>query len=150
MLQCKACRPTPFILIIQSIQDFDISQSDLKIANFTKPEIQQRYYSETKNIAESAVDKIVIENHKISILISKRKLQNALAGSKPDNNPNDGTIEISAYVKFKSYAGRKIAYSTNGNAINISKTDHDQTLIRAITRSYKWNKMLDSGEVKTV
>ncbi|PIR33533.1 MAG: hypothetical protein COV36_02550 [Alphaproteobacteria bacterium CG11_big_fil_rev_8_21_14_0_20_44_7] len=33
--------------------------------------------------------------------------------------------------------------------MSINKTNHDQTLIRAIIRSYKWNKMLDSGEVKS-
>lgn len=52
-------------------------------------------------------------------------------------------------IAFRSYAGRKIAYSCNGKSISISKTNHDQTLIRAIVRSYKWNKMLDSDEVKT-
>jgi len=53
-------------------------------------------------------------------------------------------------ICFGSYAGRKIAYSANGNAINISKSNFDTTLIRAIVRSYIWNKMPDSGEVKTV
>jgi hypothetical protein len=60
------------------------------------------------------------------------------------------SIEIIMQVALRSYAGKKIAYGAQGKAINIQKSNHDESLIRAIVNSYKWNKMLERGEVTSI
>lgn len=59
------------------------------------------------------------------------------------------TIELTIDVAFRSYAGRKMAFSAKRGVVNIHQTKHDQSLVTAILRSYKWNKMMEAGELKS-
>lgn len=151
-------------IIGNSLGGLDLSSVSLEVENLTKAEIHNCYAGCIEKALKIAVDKVVIDQEEVTVLINKTKLAEIIKDNQGENmNPEilsrsenleiidrTETIEIIIHVAFRSYAGRKIAYSANGAAISINKTNHDQTLIRAITRSYKWNKMLDRGEVKTV
>ncbi|MEK6746124.1 MAG: recombinase family protein [Pseudomonadota bacterium] len=151
-------------IITNGTASLDINRIKLEVLQLSKAEICTRYHAAVDAIVREAVDKIVVFEDKITIMIDKVKLSKIIAGSKNYGVSDKAAIE-SAHVEvldktdmievilsitFRSYGGRKIGYSANHGAIGINKTNHDQSLIRAIVRSYKWNKMLESGEIKSV
>lgn len=146
---CRISVPELNAIVTNSLVELDLSKVDLDMNSLTNAEISQRYILAVGDIAKAAVDKIVIEESKLSILLNKRKLESLIEGSEFSCADKAETIEVIAYITFRRYAGRKIAYSADGNAISISRTNHDHALVRAMARSHKWNKMLESGEVVT-
>lgn len=150
-------------IIANSLQSLDLNKVSLDIAGLTDSEICSRYAAAVEAVTKHAVSKIVIDNEQIIVLLNKPELTKiiteAAVGIVPTKTPQakfnlkitDKTdyIEIIAHIAFRRYAGRKIAYSADGNAISISRSNHDEALVSAIAKSYKWNKMLDSGAIST-
>ena len=94
-------------------------------------------------------------------MVSKQHLSHAIEQVSPratDSNEHvpiqmevrdrGDVFEITLNIAFRSYAGRKIAYSATQGAVSIQQTNYDQSLITAIVRSYKWNRMIERGDIK--
>lgn len=151
-------------IVCNSVGGLDLNNINLEVSNLSKAEVCNIYNNSITEILKTAVERVVVNQEEITVLINKTKLAEVIENNQDGNIDSETldrrenlevidrteTLEIIVHIAFRSYAGKKIAYSPNGNAISINKTNHDQTLIRAIARSYKWNKMLDAGEMKSI
>ncbi len=116
---------------------------------------------EVDAIVTQAVEKVILHEDKITVLLNKPALSQAIQQATPSLSneaapaiemkihDQGSLLEITLQIAFRHYAGRKIGYSATGGAVAIQKTNHNQSLITAIVRSYKWNKMIENGELKT-
>ena len=60
-------------------------------------------------------------------------------------------LEITLPISFRQCGKRKLAFDQSGKLANIIHEDRtDMTLIKALTKSYRWNKMLETGEAKSI
>jgi len=60
-------------------------------------------------------------------------------------------LEITLPISFRQCGKRKLAFDRSGKVANIVHEDRtDMTLIKALTKSYRWNKMLETGEAKSI
>jgi hypothetical protein len=111
--------------------------------------MQEKAYGGLPPTIRNKLHRLAFENQQTSqpkykLLVPDRNQYIAHAINKKDQ------IEVIFNITFRSYAGKKIAYNPNGQAISLQKTNHDDSLVQAITRSFRWNHMLDSGEAKSV
>ncbi len=133
----------------------------LVVAGLSQAEIAARYPHAVDAVAQQAVERIILHNEAITVMVSKQGLSHVIEQASPstiDSNEHvpvqmevqdrHDIIEITLYIAFRSYAGRKIAYSTTQGAFSIQQTNHDQSLITALVRSYKWNQMIERGDIK--
>ena len=132
----------------------------LVIAGFSQAEVAARYPHAVDAITQQAVKRIILHEDTITVMVSKQHLSHVIEQASPSTDSKERVpiqmevqdrgdiIEITLNISFRSYAGRKIAYSATEGAVSIQKTNHDHALITAIVRSYKWNRMIERGEIK--
>jgi site-specific DNA recombinase len=148
-------------IIRNAVCSIDMSSIALDVPGISKAEIAMRHSSAVDAIVTQAVEKVILHEDKITMMLSKASLSKAIEQALPSTS-NDmapsmqmkiydqgAILEITLQIAFRRYAGRKIAYSATDGVVSIRKTNHDQSLITAIVRSYKWNKMIENGELKT-
>lgn len=132
----------------------------LVIAGLSQAEVAARYPHAVDAIAQQAVERIILHHDTITVMVSKQRLSRTIEQAVPstidstehipiqmDVQDRGDIIEITLNIAFRSYAGRKIAYSTTQGVVSIQQTNHDTSLITAIVRSYKWNRMIERGEI---
>ena len=151
-------------IITNAIASVNINVIKLEVLQLSKVEICKRYRAAINAIVRHAVNNVIIFEDKITVIIDKVKLSKIIAEFRDDGASIEAVtesahlevldksemIEVILAVTLRSYGGRKIGYSAARSAINIHKTNHNQSLICAIVRSYKWNKILESGEVQSI
>lgn len=150
-------------IMLHGLAHLDIQSLELEIPNISREELRPRFLAAIDAITRQAITKIVLADNRITAILNKNALITAIAQVSsvpaivPDRNQyiahainKKDQIEVIFNITFRSYAGKKIAYTPNGQAVNLQKTNHDDSLIQAITRSFRWNHMLDTGEAKSV
>ncbi len=148
-------------IVSNAIHGLDIMTAMLSVPGISHLELAGRYQGAVDTILTEAIERVVLHEASVNILISKQQLISILQQA-PSNAGNANpsvmqtamidhpeTIELTVDVAFRSYAGRKIAFSAKRGVVNIRHTNHDQSLVTAIVRSYKWNKMIEAGELKS-
>ena len=63
---------------------------------------------------------------------------------------SDGRVAVAVPIHFKRRSGRKLVTLPNGEILKPRPWDTETTpLQRALARAHRWQRMLDSGEVRT-
>lgn len=69
------------------------------------------------------------------------------AGLIPNVAIRDNHLELTIAAHFETYGRNQIAVNAQGKPVHIIKrTNHNQTLVNALVKSYRWNRMLDRGK----
>ena len=145
-------------LVKRALYAVDLTGTTLPIDSLSFQEIQQRYKAAIYLVMREAVSRIVIGKESITILLDKAALALLIMKStigEGEEEPlvsivqRDGEeyIEVTIHTRFQKF-GRKRIIASNSLKSSHTKSQYDPTLIDALVRSYKWNKMLDSGEIK--
>ena len=115
------------------------------------------------SIGKQIIERVTILNNSIAIRVSKNL--DTLASHEiasptvappigdliPDLNMAEDYLEITVPISFKQCGKRKIAFDQSGKVADIIQEDRsDMTMIKALTKSYRWNKLLESGEAKSI
>lgn len=120
--------------------------------------------ADQQTVIKKLIEKIIILEDKLTIKISGKQVgkivsQFEMANSeKPEYETsvpalklNDKHLEISMAVHFENINRRKQAVDENGDPVKVFKeANYDMTLIKTLAKSYRWNKMLENGEVKSI
>jgi DNA invertase Pin-like site-specific DNA recombinase len=150
-------------IITNALTSMDIEKIALENSNICRAEMVSRYAGALDDICNDAIERVIMDKEQITVIINKVSLTVNLEKAEKNSTPpslervdhveiidKQQTIEIILRVAFRKCAGRKIGYSAKGKAISIKKNSYDHSLIQAITRAYKWNTMLDSGQAKSI
>lgn len=74
-----------------------------------------------------------------------------LLPSKAEYILSEHYLDIRYPLSFRRFGGKTLAVNEAGEPLErMHKVQHDMTLIQALTKSYRWNKMLDNGEVNSI
>ena len=80
--------------------------------------------------------------------MSELKIQRA--GDEEIQLASDGRIAVAVPINFKRRSGRKLVMLPDGEILKPRPWDKEPTpLQRALARAHRWQRMLDSGEVRT-
>ncbi len=150
-------------IIATTLKGLDLEKLNLSADNIPKVELAARYASSFEKVCDEPIDKVIMAANHVTIIINKTKLIAALERADANTQPlsledvppievidKNETIEIILHVAFRRRAGRRMGFAPNGKAINIHKNNYDKSLVLAITRAYKWNKMIDEGQAKSI
>lgn len=62
-----------------------------------------------------------------------------------------GAITVTVPMTFKKRGGRKLVIAPNGaDAWTLPRARIDNTMVKALARAHRWNKLLDTGRYATV
>jgi hypothetical protein len=150
-------------IITNVTASLDVSRINLGVEKLSKAEISKLYPAAIDALVKQAITKVIIHEEKITLMLDKQKLAQSIADAKDGvGNAHPATlthieilehsdaIEVTLNVVFRCYAGRKIGYSSTEGALNITQSNHDNALIRAIVRCHKWNTMLETQEATSI
>ncbi len=59
---------------------------------------------------------------------------------------NTGIITLHIPIALKKRSGRKLILSQDGKALSPSPAKPDDTIVAALVKAYKWQRMLDMGK----
>lgn len=62
----------------------------------------------------------------------------------------DGGIVIRVPIKFSRKGGRKLIFSPDGTALAHADPEPDDTIIKALLRAHRWNRMLETGKAASI
>lgn len=62
---------------------------------------------------------------------------------------DDRAVTVRIPLVFKKHGGRKTVISPDGHAWEASARLIDRTLVRALVRAFRWQRLLDEGEYGT-
>jgi DNA invertase Pin-like site-specific DNA recombinase len=150
-------------IITNVTANLDVSRINLGIEKLSKAEISKRYPAAIDAIMQQAITKVVLHEEKITLMFDKQKLAQSISDAKDGGGnaqptmlthveilEHNDSIEVTLNIMFRRYAGRKIGCSSTQGAFNITKSNHDNALIRAIVRSHKWNTMLETQQAVSI
>lgn len=60
------------------------------------------------------------------------------------------TITVTVPLTIRRRGGRKVVLSPAGQAINTTQPRIDNTLVKALARAFRWQRMLESGDYATI
>jgi hypothetical protein len=60
------------------------------------------------------------------------------------------TLTITVPLTIRRRGGRKVVLSPKGQPTTTSKPQIDSTLVKALARAFRWQRMLESGDYATV
>ncbi|MCI5049507.1 MAG: recombinase family protein, partial [Rickettsiales bacterium] len=150
-------------VVENAVSGLSLNEITLPESGLTVSEMQPRYLSNIDRVVKQAVNRIVMGEGTIEILIGKEKLARLLRDAELGDGRAQQDVGIPSsvqqtseyimmltHITFKSYAGRKLACTPNGATLGIAKSNHDEALVNAIVKSYRWNKMLETGQTKSI
>jgi site-specific DNA recombinase len=115
-------------------------------------------------IVQTAIERITITQENLTICLSHKGISAILerdlkpSGTrecrtalepvvKPEITTASSHIEITLPVIFRNHGKDNMAFDKGGRAIRMfEKAHYDQILINALAKSYRWNRMLNTGE----
>ncbi len=147
-------------VVTQEIKNFVLDANNIQPL-LKKSDIQKQKEL-LKNISEkidnqfirTILSKVVIYKEKVEITICKDRLLKVLEATAYDTEyPEEIKFETKTPIKFTKNI-KITSTATNGSVLILTNSDTQQpeinpTLVKAIAKSYLWNKQLLSGEVKS-
>lgn len=60
------------------------------------------------------------------------------------------TFTVRVPLKLKRHGGRKLVIVPDGEGVPVRPRAIDDTLLKALARAYRWKRMLESGQVRSL
>lgn len=119
--------------------------------------------SEKQDIAKQVIERVTIAQDHIIIRMSHAGINTVLEGIIPEKQiwedvlsevfvpsirQEKDYLEIILPARFEVYGRTQIALDAEGRVVRAFKrSNYNQVLVNALVKSYRWNKLLDSGEM---
>ena len=119
-------------------------------------------------IYSDVINKVVITEKTIMVRISGEKSAGLVCSTENFGNAaeefvhssspsslevsiKDDNMEITATVRFHRYYGKKQIFDESGKHTTlVLKSEYDMTMIKALVKSYRWNKLLETGKARSI
>jgi site-specific DNA recombinase len=114
------------------------------------------------DVAQKILEKVIIAKDMLRIRLSYTGIYEALAmenysGDSQENIGGSGFVpnvtiekdfmEIAIAVRFRVYGRTQVAFGADGKPLQaVRKSKHNPTLVNALVKSYRWNRMLGQGK----
>ena len=121
--------------------------------------------SKKLEIRDELIEKVIIFKDNITVKLSSAGINklvdnfdtnahskpSEIGHSRPELEIAGEFLEISLPVHFENTGKKKQAIDGSGKPVKVfAETNYDMTLIKALVKSYRWNKMLESGEATSI
>lgn len=119
--------------------------------------------TERQHIARQIIERVVISQDQLTVRLNYAGVVDVLkeravghvvpleprdSSYRPTVTSGEGYLEITIAARFEVYGRTQIAVDADGKAIRTFKrSNYNPVLVNALVKSYRWNRLLDSGEI---